>query len=348
MSMLLSPAKVGGLSLKNRVVMSPMCLFDVQRKDGVLTPIHFAHYISRAMGQVGLIIIEATAVTPDGRITNHDLGLWNDEQETQLAKLVTTLHQLGAKVGVQLSHAGHKAEDAANPVAPSAIPFSDDFRTPSALTVEQIDQIIDEFGQAAARAQKAGVDMVDIHAAHGYLLDQFLSPATNQRKDQYGGDLKSRYLMLHQVANAIHDHFTGAVWTRLSMTDYMPEGQQNSIADWQQVGQWLAADGIQLLDISTGGLFPKAPDFPVSDGYQTPFATKMKKAVDIPVSTVGLLDNPGLAEYILQNHQADLILEGRALLRNPNWVAYADKALHDHQLREHSYNDSYYRGIKDM
>lgn len=344
MTKLLSPANVGGLSLKNRVVMSPMCLFDVQKHDGLLTPIHMAHYIQRAMGQVGLIIIESTAVDPDGGITNRDLGLWNDDQAAKFKELVDVLHSLGAKVGIQLNHAGRKAENAQHLVSASAVAFDDEMGTPDALTIDEIHHIVDEFGAAAKRAQAAGFDMIDIHGAHGYLIDQFLSPLVNQRTDEYGGSLENRYRVLHEVVKAVEDNFDGAVWTRLSLTDYTD--QQNSIENWQTVGQWLENDGVQLLDISTGGLLPKGPNFPIHDGYQTSFATKMKEGVTIPVGTVGLLDNPGLAEYILQNNQADLIFEGRSLLRNPNWVAKAAAELHEHDLRPYTYNDSYYRGIK--
>lgn len=348
MSKLLSSATVGGLSLKNRVVMSPMCLFDVQKHDGMLTPVHFAHYVQRAMGQVGLIIIEATTVDPDGGITNRDLGLWNDQQGEKLAELVKVLHSLGAKVGIQLSHAGRKAEDAKHLLSASAVPFDNEMGVPKAMTIQEIHHLVDEFGTAARRAQDAGFDMIDVHAAHGYMIDQFLSPMVNQRQDEYGGSLEKRYRLLHEVVGAIKQNFHGAVWTRLSMTDYVDDDQQNSIADWQQVGQWLERDGVSLLDISTGGLLPKKPDFPIYEGYQAPFATVMKKAVSIPVSTVGLLDNPGLAEYILQNNQADLIFEGRALLRNPNWVAKAAKELHEHDLEQFAYNHSYYRGLKNI
>ena len=344
MSKLLSPVTVGGLSLKNRVVMSPMCLFDVQAQDGQLTPVHAAHYLPRAIGQVGLIIMESTAVTPYGRITAKDLGLWNDQQASKLTTLVTDVHHLGTKIGVQLNHAGRKAEDAHHLVAPSAIAYDEDWRTPNALTTAEIQTIISEFGAAAKRAQAAGIDVIDVHGAHGYLIDQFLSPETNQRTDQYGGSLKNRYRFLKAVLGSIQANFNGAVWVRLSLSDYV--ANQNSLSDWQTVGQWLAADGAQLIDASTGGLFPKMRDFPIHDGYQTRFATAMKAAVDLPVSTVGFLDNPGLAEYILQNQQADLIFEGRALMRNPNWVAYADKALHDHDLQDHAYNPSYVRGLK--
>jgi len=256
------------------------------------------------------------------------------------------VHALGTKIGVQLNHAGRKAEDADHLVAPSALAYDATSRTPNALTVAEINTIIQQFGAAAKRAQTLGLDLVEIHGAHGYLIDQFLSPKTNQRHDDYGGDLKHRYHFLKDVITAIQANFTGSLWIRLSLTDYVTD--QNSLADWQTVGQWLERDGLKLIDVSTGGLFPTKPDFPVHDGYQTRFATSLKQAVTIPVSTVGLLDNPGLAEYILQNEQADLITEGRALLRNPNWVAYAAKELHDHDLESFVYNHSYYRGLKSI
>lgn len=347
MSKLLEPAHLAKLSLKNRVVMSPMCLYAVTQEDGELTPVHCAHYLTRAMGQVGLIILEATAVTPDGRITKNDLGLWNDAQAAKLRDLVTDLHQLGAKVGVQLNHAGRKAVDAVTPVAPGDQRYSSDYRQPHTLTIPEIHDIVADFRAAAKRATAAGVDVIDIHGAHGYLIDQFLSPVVNQRHDPYGGSLRDRYRLLHEIVTAIRDEFSGSLWTRLSLTDYQPSTQQNSLSEWQRVAQWLEADGVDLLDVSTGGLFPLKPNFPVHDGYQTKFATKLKHAVDIPVSTVGRLDNPGLCEYILQNHQADLILEGRALLRNPNWVATADLALHDHNLTRDTFNGSYSRGMNE-
>ncbi|RXI76103.1 oxidoreductase [Levilactobacillus suantsaii] len=347
MSKLLSPVQIAKLSLKNRVVMSPMCQYAVQAEDGLLTPFHFAHYLTRAMGQVGLIITESTAVTPEGRITNNDLGLWNDQQADRLHDLITQLHQLGAKAGVQLNHAGRKAADAKTPVGPSDQRYDDSYKQPHPLTVDEIHTIVDEFQAAAKRATKAGVDVIEIHGAHGYLIDQFLSPALNQRHDPYSGSLQDRYRLLHEVVDAIRREFHGSLWVRLSLTDYMPAGQQTSLSEWQRVAQWLQRDDVDLIDASTGGLFPKKPDFPVHDGYQTRFATALKQAVDIPVATVGLLDNPGLAEYILQNRQADLIVEGRALLRNPNWVATADIALHDHQLERDTFNHSYYRGMAE-
>ena len=327
MSLLLSPINIGKLSLKNRVVMSPMCMYEVKEKDGMITPFHFAHYGARAIANVGLIIIEATAVQPCGRITNHDLG---------------SLHYLGSKVGLQLAHAGRKAEDAQPPVAPSAIAFNNTSSLPKALDIDEIKQVKDDFVKAAERAQQADVDVIEIHAAHGYLINQFLSPLTNQRQDKYGGSLLNRYRLLQEITTEIRAIFSGSLWVRLSLTDYDHSDQQNSMEDWIQICQWLKRDGIDVIDVSTGGLLDKAPDLPIHGGYQTPFATAIKQAVDIPVATVGLLTSPTLAEYILQNQQADLIMEGRVLLRNINWLADAAKELHDHQYQP--FNAAYQRG----
>ncbi|MEJ6400953.1 oxidoreductase [Nicoliella lavandulae] len=344
MSLLLSPVKIANLELNNRVVMSPMCMYEVQKKDGVLEPFHFAHYGARALSKVGMIITEAMAVQPNGRITDNDLGLWNDEQADKLKELVANLHSFGTKVGVQLSHAGRKAEDADVLSAPSALQFSSDYKQPQALSLDEINDIKNAFVSAAKRAEQSGVDMIEIHGAHGYLLDQFLSNLTNQRTDEYGGSLQNRYRLVHEIITEIRKQFKGSLWIRLSLTDYDDSGVQNSMDDWKQVAKWLENDGVDLIDASTGGLINKAPNFPVHDGYQTPFATDLKQSINIPVSTVGLLDNPGLCEYILQNHQADLILEGRAMIRNTNWLSDAARALHDHNFKP--YNASYERGQK--
>lgn len=344
MSKLLSPAEVGGLQLNNRVVMSPMCTYEVKKEDGIPTSFHFAHYGMRAIGKVGLIITESTAVDPNGRISNHDLGLWDDSQTPEFKRLIDSLHYLGTKVGIQLNHAGRKAADEQYPVAPTSIAFDENSQTPQELTQNQIHQIITKFGESAKRAAEAGVDMLEVHAAHGYLLNQFLSPATNHRNDEFGGSLENRFRIIGEVVKSVQNNFAGPVWIRLSLTDYVDDGNQNTMQDWQQIGRWLQELNVSLIDVSTGGLLPLGPNFAVHDGYQTRFATELKKAVDIDVSTVGLLDNPGLAEYILQNNQADLIMEGRALLRNTNWLNDAAKDLHDKSFK--AFDGSYERGQK--
>lgn len=344
MSKLLSPAKVGGLQLSNRVVMSPMCTYEVKKEDGIPTPFHFAHYGMRAISKVGLIITESTAVDPKGRISKNDLGLWDDDQVPEFKRLIDSLHYLGTKVGIQLNHAGRKAADEDSPVAPSAIAFDENSKTPEELSIDQIKKIVRKFGEAAKRASDAGVDMIEIHGAHGYLLNQFLSPASNHRSDEYGGSLENRFRIVREVTEIVKDNFSGPIWVRLSLTDYADDGNENSIDDWRQVGKWLETADVELIDVSTGGLLPVGPNFPVHDGYQTRFATELKRSVDIDVSTVGLLDNPGLAEYILQNNQADLIMQGRALLRNTNWLNDAAKELHDKKFT--AFDASYGRGQK--
>ncbi|OTN75632.1 hypothetical protein A5886_000707 [Enterococcus sp. 8G7_MSG3316] len=344
MSKLLSPIQIPHLSLDNHVVLSPMCMYEVKKEDGIVTPFHHAHYGARALSKVGLVIIEATAVDPDGRITNQDLGLWNDMQKEGLAELVSLLHGFGTKVGIQISHAGRKAMDAQRPLGPSAEAFNESYPVPHEMTLSDINKIKQAFIDACQRADEAGVDMIELHGAHGYLLSQFLSPLVNQRKDQYGGSLENRYRFVKEIVIAVRAVFKGSLWMRLSLTDFEDEKRQNSIAEWQQIGQWLEADGIDCLDISTGGLLDKKPTIPIYDGYQVPFAAAMKQAVNIPIATVGLLDNPTLCEHILQMGEADLILQGRAMINNVNWLAEAAVALHDSTFT--AYNGSYQRGIK--
>lgn len=344
MSLLLAPIEVAGLTLKNRVVLSPMCMYEVKQEDGVLTPFHFAHYGARGIAGVGLIIIEATAVDPDGRISKNDLGLWNEAQKIELTKLVGNLHSFGAKVGVQISHAGRKAEDAIYPLAPSAIAFNEDSAIPNEMTKEEINTIQTAFVQAAKRAQETGIDMIELHGAHGYLINEFLSPLTNKRIDEYGGTLENRYRFLKEIIEQIRMFYKGSLWVRLSVTAYAKESEQNSIEDWQTIGRWLERDSIDCLDVSTGGLIDKRPTIPVYSGYQVPFSVAIKEAVSIPVTAVGLLTSPSLCEYLLQTKQVDLILQGRELLRNTNWLAEAALELHDSEFKV--YNGSYERGQK--
>lgn len=342
MSQLLSPVQIAGLELKNRVVMPPMCMYVVEKEDGKVTTFHQAHYGARAIGQVGLIILEATAVEPDGRLTKNDLGLWEDEQLAGMKSLVDNLHSFGAKVGVQLCHGGRKAKDAIDRIAPSAIAYDDEFGLPRAMTVEDIKRVQDSFVAAAKRAEEAGFDLIELHGAHGYLINQFLDPLTNQRRDTYGGSLENRYRFVGELLPRLKEVFSGAIWVRLSMTAYDETGVENTLADWQTIGSWLERDGADPLDISTGGLLAVRPNIPIYGGYQAPFTAKMKEAVSIPCTAVGLINEPALAEHLLQTGQADLIEVGRGLIRNVNWLAEAAEALHDHDFKV--YNNSYQRG----
>ncbi|MXQ48939.1 NADH:flavin oxidoreductase/NADH oxidase [Streptococcus pneumoniae] len=342
MTMLLSPAEIAGLSLKNRVVMPPMCMYEVHEEDGLPTAFHRAHYGARAISGVGLIIQEATAVEADGRLSNRDLGLWTDEQADALSQMVADLHYLGAQVGVQLGHGGRKAHDALDPIAPSAIGYGADYRDPREMTLEDIERVQTAFVEAAKRADKAGYDMIELHGAHGYLINQFLEPQTNQRTDDYGGSLENRFRFLKEIVEEVKAVFSKPIWVRLSMSAYDETGVQNKIEDYQQIGKWLEELGVACLDISTGGLMDVRPNIPIHGGYQAGFTAKMKEAVSIPVTAVGLLNSPELDEYLLQSGQADLILLGRGLLRNVNWLADAAVTLHDHDFKV--YNDSYRRG----
>ena len=342
MSMLLSPVEMAKLSLKNRVVMAPMCTYEVKKEDGIITPFHFAHYGARAISGVSLIILEATSVVPEGRISNNDLGLWNDEQAVELKKLVDSLHYLGAKAGIQLAHAGRKAQDEAQPVAPSALAFNENFNTPIEMSKEEIKRTQVAFIEAAKRAVDAGFDMLELHGAHGYLINQFLSPAINQRTDEYGGSLENRYRFAKEIIQGIREFYQGSLWIRLSLTDYVEAPEQNTLEEWQQVARWLEADQVDCIDVSTGGVLNTPVGIPVHAGYQVSYATALKQAVKIPVAAVGLLGDAGLCEYVLQNQQADLVLQGRALLRNTNWLADAAEDLHDKNFKV--FNASYERG----
>lgn len=343
MSKLLSKAHIGGLDLINRVIMPPMCMYEVKNKDGIPTPFHFAHYGSKAISKVSLIIQEATAVNKDGRLTDYDLGIWNDNQKDELKKLVDSIHYLGSKIGIQLVHAGRKAQDVKEPLSPSGIEYGEPFNKPIKMTVDQIKETIKNFINAAKRADEAGYDMIELHGAHGYLISQFLSPLSNQREDEYGGSLENRYRFLKEIIEGVKLVSDKPIWVRLSVDAYDEAGVQNSIEDWKQVAIWLQEQGVKCIDVSTGGVLNKKPEniFP---GFQTSYATKLKEVVSIDVVTVGLIDDPRLAEYILQNNQADGILVGRGLLRNSNWLNDAAKILHDKEFTV--FNNSYLRSQK--
>ncbi|BCP57837.1 NADPH dehydrogenase [Streptococcus parasuis] len=342
MSLLLSPVEIAGLSLKNRVVMPPMCMYEVKNEDGLPTAFHHVHYGARAIGGVGLIIQEATAVEPDGRLSNRDLGIWSDRQGRALADLVRELKAFGSKVGIQLSHGGRKATDAIQPIGPSAVGYSEEYRVPKEMTFDDIQRVQSAFVSAARRAQEAGYDMIEIHGAHGYLVNEFLEPLTNLRSDEYGGTLENRFRFLKEIIEGVKTVFYGPIWVRLSVTAYDETGTQNTLQDYQQIAKWLEELGVACLDISTGGLMDVKPNIPIYGGYQATFSAQIKQAVSIPVTAVGLLHNPELGEYLLQTGQADLIQVGRGLIRNVNWLADAAETLHDHDFQV--YNNSYKRG----
>lgn len=321
---LFEPYTIKNLTLKNRIVMSPMCMYSSLKEDGFVENWHLIHYASRAIGQVGLIIVEATAVHPQGRISMQDLGLWDDKHIDGMKKLVDLVKEHGSKIGIQLGHAGRKADVEGEIFAPSPIAFSERYKNPKEMTQQHIKEVIDAFQQAAIRAKKAGFDMIEIHGAHGYLLNQFLSPLSNKRRDEYGGSLENRYRILKEVIVKIREVWDGPLFVRISASDYHVDGMKPE--DYIQVAEWMREDGVDLIDVSSGGVVPKVK-IQVYPGYQVKFAETIKKETGISVGTVGLINSAELAEEILQNERADLIFVGRELLRNPHWPYKAAKEL---------------------
>lgn len=321
--LLFSPFTIKDVTLKNRIVMSPMCMYSAANKKGFLEDFHFTHYISRAVGQVGLIILEATAVTPEGRISELDLGIWEDDHIIKLAELVQQIKSYGAKTGIQLAHAGRKSNVSGDIFAPSSIPFDQNSRTPKELTKEQIKETVEKFQLGAKRAKDTGFDIIEIHAAHGYLINEFLSPLSNKRNDEYGGSLENRYLFLKEVIQAVRKVWEGPLFVRVSASDYVEGG--STINDYVQIAKWLKEDGVDLIDVSSGGLVPANID--VYPGYQVPFSEKIRQEANIKTGAVGLITSPLQAEEILKNNRADLIFVARELLRNPYWPYHAANEL---------------------
>lgn len=319
---LFTPFTIKDVTLKNRIVMSPMCMYS-SKEDGKVTDWHRIHYPTRAIGQVGLVMIEATAVSPEGRISETDLGIWDDDHIPGLQELVSLIHEQGSPAAIQLAHAGRKAEVKEGLIAPSALPFQETMETPKEATSEDIERVITAFKDAARRAKEAGFDVIEIHAAHGYLINEFLSPLTNERTDEYGGSLEKRYHFLERVITAIQDEWAGPLFVRISATDYAENG--NTIDTYVTYAQKMKAQGVDLIDCSSGAVVPaKINVFP---SYQVPFADQIRNEVDMATAAVGVITTGGQAEEILQNERADLIFIGRALLRNPYWALTAAREL---------------------
>lgn len=326
MTNLFTPYTFKNLELKNRVVMPPMCQYSVDTKDGMPNDWHNVHYISRAVGGTGLIIVEMTAVHPDGRITDNDTGIWDDSFIPAYRKIVDGVHQYGAKIGIQLGHAGRKAEDANPPVAPSAVRYDGDgYKTPHELTTEEVEDMIEAYRQGARRAVEAGFDTVEVHGAHGYLIHQFHSPLVNQRQDEYGQDLA---LFGVRVVEAIREVVPAemAVIMRVSAREYVDGGY--GIDYITDVCRRYQEAGVDMMHISSGGEGPVGSGgMQVGPGYQVELATHIKKALNMPVIAVGLLDEYEVAEKVIENDQADLVAVGRAMLRDPYWATHAAKEL---------------------
>jgi NADPH2 dehydrogenase len=315
---LFSPYTIRNLTLKNRIVMSPMCMNSATGQDGKVTNWHLLHYPSRAVGQVGLVMVEATAVRPEGRITYEDLGIWSEEHVDGYTKLVDLVHESGAKVGLQLAHAGRKANLQETIFAPSAIPY-DGMKTPKEATKEDIQELISAFEQAACRAKAAGFDLIEIHAAHGYLISEFLSPLSNFRTDEYGGSAENRYRFLSEVIKAVKRQWDGPLFVRVSTTDYDEEG--NTPDTMVSYAMQMKEQGVDLIDCSSGGVVRVRPEgYP---GYQVPAAEQIRREAGIATGAVGLITTGIQAEEILRNDRADLVFIGRELLRNPYWARTA-------------------------
>ncbi len=322
MTKLFEPYQLQTISLKNRIVMAPMCMYSAQ-DDGLVKPFHHVHYATRAAGQVGLIVVEATSVVPEGRISNKDLGIWDDTHIAGLTQLVDGMKAYGAKTAIQLAHAGRKATVEGEIFAPSAIAYSDAYKTPTEMTIEDIEYVIEAFKQAAIRASKAGFDALEIHGAHGYLISEFLSPATNKRTDAYGGSQENRYRLLRQVIDAIRSVWDGPLLVRVSAEDYAEAG--TTMEDFIVFSRWMRSQSVDLVDVSTGGVVQARIN--VFPGYQVPHAERIKQGAEMPTSAVGLITTAIQAEEILQNNRADLIFLGRVLLREPYWPLRAAKEL---------------------
>jgi NADPH2 dehydrogenase len=327
MSKLFSGFKIKNLEIRNRVVMAPMCMYSAE-DDGKAKEWHYLHYVSRAVGGVGMILQEATAVESRGRISANDLGIWDDSQIEGLKKIVSACKSNGAVMGVQLGHAGRKCEaENERLIAPSPIAFSDEYRVPNEITKEEINEVIQSFKDAARRCIEVGYDIIEIHGAHGYLINEFLSPLTNKRKDEYGGSMENRARILKEIIHAVRE-----VWTmdrplmlRISAEDYVEEG--NHPSDLAQIINLVKDEGIDLINVSSGGVVSIAPK--AFQGYQVKFAEIIKENTGLKVIAGGLIIDPHMAEEILQNNRADMIFLGRALLRNPYWSLQADYELNN-------------------
>ena len=326
---LFAPLTLRGTELKNRIAVSPMCMYSAE--DGFANAWHQVHVGSRAVGGAGLILMEATAVSPEGRISPEDLGIWKDEHIQGLKEIVDFASSQGSVVGIQLAHAGRKASSASpwkggaplppekggwKTVAPSPISFFEGESLPHALEATEIQQVVEDFTSAAERALRAGYQVAEIHAAHGYLLHQFLSPLSNQREDDYGGSFENRTRLLREVTEAVRSIWPQdrPLFVRISATDWTEGGwtAEDSVA----LAKILKELGVDLIDCSSGGLVSYAK-IPVEKGYQTGFAEKIKAEADILTGAVGLITEPREAEDILQQDKADLIFLAREFLRNP-------------------------------
>lgn len=331
--------KIKNMKLKNRIVMPPMCMYSTDNS-GMVRDFHKIHYGARAIGGVGLILLEATAVESRGRISSNDLGIWSDEHILGLKDIVNNVKSYGAAVGIQLAHAGRKCgADNEEIIAPSPVPFSSEFKNPVEMNKKDIDIVIDAFREGARRANDAGFDVIEIHAAHGYLIHQFLSPLSNLRNDEYGGDTKKRTRFLKEILNEVKKVWPDEkpIFIRVSASDYTEGGID--IDEMVNIINEIK-DLVDVVHVSSGGLvLAKMNVFP---GYQVKFSEIIKEKCKIPTIAVGLIKDLDHVEEILWNNRADLVALGRELLREPFWVlnnAYKSQ-------EEIKYPEQYIRGFR--
>jgi 2,4-dienoyl-CoA reductase-like NADH-dependent reductase (Old Yellow Enzyme family) len=339
MSKLFAPLKLRSVEFRNRIFVSPMCQYSCT--DGLPTDWHLVHLGSRAVGGAGLVVVEATAVTPEGRISPHDTGIWNDAQAGAFGRIASFISDQGAVPGIQLAHAGRKASTAQpwkgggpippgeggwQPVSASPIPFAEGYPTPHELSKPEMNELVTRYADAARRAAKAGFKALEIHMAHGYLLHQFLSPLSNTRNDEFGKTLEGRMEFPLQVAQAVRNTWPEdlPLSVRISATDWVEDGWdiEQSIA----LSRSLKNTGVDLIDCSSGGLVSYAK-VPASPGYQVHFAEVIRQEAAIATGAVGLITEPDQAEQIVGSGKADAVLLARGMLRDPYWPLHAAKAL---------------------
>lgn len=343
--MLYTPIKFRNVELKNRWVMSPMCMYSSE--NGLANDFHYVHYGSRAQGGTGLIMVEATGVEPRGRITNHCMGIWNDEQAEKLQKIVKFVHKnSNSKIGIQLAHAGRKGstwenkqislEEGWETIAPSPIPYHPTERIPHELSVEEIKELVQNFKNAAKRAVDAGFDVIEIHGAHGYLAHQFLSPLSNVRTDEYGGSFENRIRFLLEIVDAVNEELNEnvALFVRISGTEYAENGWD--INDSVELSKILKNHAVDLIDVSSGGNIHGAK-ISVFNGYQVPFSAQVKNEAEVKTGAVGLITSTSQAEEILQKGDADLIFVAREILRNPYIAVQGSFEMNEDNFFPHQY-----------
>lgn len=354
MAKLFEPIKIRELEIRNRIFIPAMCQYSCENQDGVIGEWHLVHLGARAVGGAGMIIAEASGVTPEGRISPWCPGIWNYEQVAAWARVNHFIHSQGAKSAIQLAHAGRKGSTYRDWSGKGSVPIElggwqtvsstnvafEGYEAPRELSTEEVIELIQDFAKAAKNAVLASFDAVEIHAAHGYLIHQFLSPITNHRTDEFGGSLENRARILLEIIKAIRAEVGDMlpIFVRFSATDYREDGWD--VEQTTQVAKWCAEVGADLFDISSGGLITGVK-IPSGPGYQVPFAEQVAQEVSQPVGAVGQITDAQQAENILQDGDVDIILVGRASLRDPHWAL---RAAHELNVEVDYWPDQYYRG----